>query len=116
MRLDLSALRQLSGFVDAAVVDSETGFVLGRLGGSDADDLQERSAVSVDLVRAARKFGGIFSGQSDFEDAIVIMEGEVHFARALRFNPAILIYLSLERKEANLALALMTLRGIDVPS
>lgn len=113
MRLDLSPLRQLSGFIDAAVVDGETGFLLGRLGNADSDDLEERSAVCVDLVRAARKFGGIFATQRDFADAIVTMEDKVHLARSLEFNPAIVVYVALERAQANLALSLLTLRNID---
>jgi len=112
MRIDLSPLKQLTGFLGAAVVDSETGLVLGRLA-ADARDLDVAAAGATDVVRAARRIAQTLEADDDLEDVFVSFGSQYHLARAVALNPAILLYLWLDRRSANFGLARITLKQVE---
>lgn len=112
MRIDLSPLRQLGGFIGAAVVDSETGLVLGRLG-ADTHDFDAAAAGSTDVVRAARRIAQALEADEDLEDVFVSFGSQYHLARTVAVNPAILLYLWLDRRNANFGLARIALKQVE---
>jgi predicted regulator of Ras-like GTPase activity (Roadblock/LC7/MglB family) len=112
VRIDLGALRRLSGFVGAAVVDSETGLVLGRIA-ADGRDLDTAAAGGMELVRAARRMAHALGTEDDVEEVLVSLAGQYHLARTVARNPAIFLYLWLDRSSANLALARITLKQVE---
>ncbi|MBL8549071.1 MAG: hypothetical protein JNJ73_03735 [Hyphomonadaceae bacterium] len=112
MRIDLGALRELAGFSGAAVVDSETGLVLGRVA-ADGRNLEAAAAGSMDVVRAARGLVHSLESEDDVEDIVVTLGEQYHLARTVAKSPAIFLYLWLDRRSANLALARMTLKQVE---
>jgi len=112
LRIDLGALKQLSGFVGAAVVDSETGLVLGRLE-PQGRSLEAAAASAMDLVRAARRMVHTLEVDDDVEDIIVALSGQYHMARTVAASPAIFLYVALDRRNANLAVARLTLKQVE---
>ena len=112
MRIDLGALRDLSGFCGAAVVDSETGLVLGRAV-ADGRYLEAGAAGSMEVVRAARRLVHSLESENDLEDVVVTLGEHYHLARTVAKSPAIFLYLWLDRRSANLALARITLKQVE---
>ena len=112
VRVDLSPLKDLAGFSGAAVVDCETGLLLGRMV-ARAADLDAGAASAADVVRAARGLAAALAADSDVEDVIVSLRGQYHMVRVVESNPAIVIYLALDRPAANLGLAHITLRNVE---
>lgn len=96
----------------AAVVDSETGLILGQIG-ANGGDLEICAAGSMDLVRGARRMVNALEIDDDVEDVIVSLQAQYHLARTVRKNPAIFIYLRLDRQAANLGLARLTLQRVE---
>jgi predicted regulator of Ras-like GTPase activity (Roadblock/LC7/MglB family) len=110
VRIDLGPLTRLAGFIGAAVVDSETGLILGRVAGQ-SEDVDLAAAAAMEVVRAARELASdVDADDDDLEEVIVSLKGRMHLARALNANPAIIIYVALDRRAANLGMAHLTLR------
>jgi predicted regulator of Ras-like GTPase activity (Roadblock/LC7/MglB family) len=112
VRIDLGALKQLSGFIGAAVVDSETGLVLGRVA-ADARNLESAAAGAMDVLRSARRMVQALELDDDVEDVLVSLGAQYHLARTVAKSPAIFLYVSLDRRTANLALARITLKQVE---
>jgi predicted regulator of Ras-like GTPase activity (Roadblock/LC7/MglB family) len=112
VRIDLGALRQLAGFQGAAVVDSETGLVLGSAS-PDGRDLETAAAASMDVVRAARGMVHALEMDDDVEDVMVSLGAQYHLARTVAKSPAIFLYCALDRRTANLGVARITLKHVE---
>lgn len=112
MRIELGPLRDLAGFVGAAVVDSESGLVLGKLGG-DALAIETAAAASADVVRAARTMAQTLENEEDLEDLLICYWSAYHIVRVVERNPAIMLYVSLERRSANLGVARLALKAVE---
>jgi hypothetical protein len=114
MRIELGPLRELAGFVSAAVVDCESGLVLGKLGG-DGHTIEVAATSSTEVVRAARRMAQtIDAGEGeDLDDLLICFWQEYHIVRPIQRNPAILLYLSLDRRTANLGVARLALRQVE---
>lgn len=111
MRIDLTPLKALSGFHGAAVVDCQTGLILGRIAGGA--DLEAGAAGATEIVRSARLLAEALAVDGDVEDVIVSMTGHFHMARVVAKNPSILIYAAFDRRGSNLGLAHLTLREVE---
>ncbi len=112
MRIDLGGLKDLAGFAGAAVVDSETGLILGQIGGLE-NGVEVAAAANMDVLRAARQLVETLEMDDDVEDVIVALGSQYHFVRTISLNPAIFLYLRLDRRNANLALARLSLKRTE---
>ena len=114
VRIELGPLRELDGFISAAVVDCETGLVLGKLAG-DGHTAEVAATSSTDVVRAARRMAqAIAAGEGeDLEDLLICFWQEYHIVRPFKRDPAILLYLSLDRRTANLGVARLALKQVE---
>lgn len=112
LRIDLGALKQLSGLIGAAVVDGETGLVLGRVA-SPAGDLETAAAGSMEVMRAARGMVQALEIDDDVEDIFISLGAQYHLLRTIARSPAIFLYVALDRRSANLALARLTLKQVE---
>lgn len=112
MRIDLGALKRLPGFQGAAVVDSETGLVLGRVDAAGRD-LEAAAAGTMEVVRAARRMVHALEMDDDVEDVLVTLGSQLHLARTVTRSPAIFLYVALDRDTANLGMARLTLKQVE---
>jgi predicted regulator of Ras-like GTPase activity (Roadblock/LC7/MglB family) len=112
LRIDLGALKRLPGFQGAAVVDSETGLVLGRVE-APGRDLEAASAGNMEVIRAARRMVHALEIDDDVEDVLVTLGSQLHLARTVTRSPAIFLYMALDRDTANLGLARLTLKQVE---
>lgn len=103
-------LSQISGFVAAAVVNAESGMSLATKTVDSSFAIEVAAAANTEVVRAkndARRALGLEG--SKVEDILITLTTQYHLIRPSAKNPMLFIYLALDRKRANLALARHTL-------
>lgn len=108
----LAKLNQIDGFVGAALVDSESGMLLGSEGGGGLN-LEVAAAGNTEVVRAKRKTMGNLSLKDSIEDILISLGKQYHLIRPLRARPTIFFYVVLDRSRANLAMARITLGDVE---
>lgn len=99
----LATLLQSDGAMCAALVDANTGLLLGRIG--SGLDLDLAAAGNTEVVRA--KMNTVKSlGLSDaIEDILITLGKQYHIIRPVSAMPGLFIYLVLDKGKSNLALA-----------
>lgn len=113
MSTDISALKDIDGFIGACLVDSESGLMLAAEGGGKNFDLDIAAAANTDVVRA--KLAAMEAlGLSDdsIEDILVTLGKQVHLIRPLAGTPTIFLYAALERK-TNLGMARIKVKAVE---
>lgn len=109
----LEKLQQMDGFIGAALVDSDSGMVLGSLGGNASINLEVASAGDTQVIRAKRKTMSNLGMSDEIEDVLVTTSKQYHLLRPLRSRSAVFFCLLLDRSRANLAMARMTLADTE---
>ncbi len=108
----LIRLNQLDGFVGAALVDSESGMLLGQEGGGSLD-LEIAAAGNTEVVRAKRKAMSNLNLKDGIEDMLITLGKQYHLIRPLRARGTIFFYVALDRSRANLAMARLTVADVE---
>ena len=99
----LSQLLEVDGALGCAVVDANSGMVLGTLGGGV--DLEIAAAGNSEVVKAKLKTMKSLNIEGGIEDILITLQKQLHIIRPSTTNEGLFIYLVLDRKVANLALA-----------
>lgn len=108
----LAKLNSVDGFIGAALVDSDSGMLLGQEGGG-ALNLEVAAAGNTEVVRAKRKTMGNLNLKDAIEDILISLGKQYHIIRPLRSRPAIFFYIALDRSRANLAMARIALADVE---
>ena len=108
----LDQAMKINGAVGAALVDYTTGMCLGAVGGGGLD-LELAAAGNTEVVRAKKNIRDQLGIKENIEDILITLESQYHLIRMSKNSRSIFYYLVLDKDKANLALARMTLRGID---
>ena len=108
----LTKLNQIDGFVGAALVDSESGMLLGQEGGGGLN-LEVAAAGNTEVVRAKRKTMSNLQLKENIEDILISLNKQYHLIRPLRSRPTLFFYVALDRSRSNLALARHGLKRIE---
>ncbi|MEM9388085.1 MAG: roadblock/LC7 domain-containing protein [Pseudomonadota bacterium] len=111
-KYDLTGLTQVDGFIGAALVDAESGMLLGATPNSVLD-LEVAAAGNTDVVRAKRRVAKQLGVAGDIEDVLITLDEQYHLIRPLAKNPELFFYLALNRKQANLAMARRSLKDFE---
>jgi hypothetical protein len=101
----LTKLAELEGFIGGCIVDSNSGMMLGSLGSGGELNLELAAAGNTEVVRAKRKTMKTLGLTDPIEDILITLGKQYHLIRPLTSNDALFIYVALDRKKANLALA-----------
>jgi predicted regulator of Ras-like GTPase activity (Roadblock/LC7/MglB family) len=102
----LGELSEISGFIAAAIVDTESGVALTRRSVDGDFDVDVAAAVNADVVRAkGAVMAALGFGNDDIDDILITLDTQYHLIRPSRNDRDVFIYLSLDRRRANLALA-----------
>lgn len=110
-KLNLDELASLDGYVAAAIVDGESGLALAMNG--EGIDLEMAAAGNTEVVRAKRRVAASLNLNDNIEDILITLGKQYHLIRPLERNQNLFIYLVLDRKKANLAMARHTLKGYE---
>lgn len=108
----LSKLNSIDGFVGAALVDSESGMLLGQEGGGGIN-LEVAAAGNTEVVRAKRKTMNSLALKDGIEDILITLGKQYHIIRPLRSRTTLFFYVALDRQRANLAMARITLADVE---
>lgn len=108
----LAKLNSLDGFVGAALVDSESGMLLGQEGGGPIN-MEVAAAGNTEVVRAKRKTMNNLQLKDGIEDILISLGKAYHIIRPLRARPTIFFYVALDRQRANLAMARLSIADVE---
>lgn len=98
----LQHLMGIDGAMAAAVVDSNSGMVLGKAGGGV--DLDIAGAGNTEVVRAKLKTMRALGLKDAIEDILITLGKQYHVIRPMTEKPGVFIYLVLDKAKSSLAL------------
>ena len=99
----LNGLLKADGAMCAALVDSNSGMMLGGVG--TGMDLELAAAGNTEVVRSKLKIMKSLGMNDTIEDMLLTLSKQYHIIRPLQAKTGIFIYLVLDRAKANLAMA-----------
>lgn len=99
----LAKLLEVDGALCAAVVDANSGMLLGKLG--SGLDLDLAAAGNTEVVRAKMKTMKSLGLNDSIEDILITLGKQYHIIRPVASKPGLFLYLVLDKARANLALA-----------
>ena len=107
----LAALMKVEGAKAVALVDSASGMMLGRDG--DGINLDVAAAGNTEVVRSMLKTIKALGLKDSIDDMLISLTSQYHLIRPLAANPAMFLYLVLDRSKSNLAMARYRLTECD---
>jgi predicted regulator of Ras-like GTPase activity (Roadblock/LC7/MglB family) len=113
MAVDLSKLQEITGFIGAAVVDSDSGMMLASIGGGALLDLEVAGAANTEVVKAKLRAMQALGLDDAIEDILITLGKQYHLIRPLANQPTTFIYVAVDRRTANLALARSQVRAVE---
>lgn len=99
----LDELLASDGAIASAVVDSESGLLLG--GSGTGIDLELAAAGNTEVVRAKLKTMKSLDLNDDIDDILITLGNQYHIIKLSATSPGLFIYFVLDKNKANLALA-----------
>lgn len=112
MSTDISALEKIAGFIGGCLVDSDTGLMIGAVGGGKLD-LDMAGAANTTVVKAKLAAIEALKLEDRIEDILITLGKQFHLIRPLEMNPAVFIYVALDRNTANLGMARIQLKSVE---
>ena len=104
VKVALQALMDIDGAVAAALVDFESGMTLGTAGG-DRFNLDLAAAGNTKVVKSKMEVMQSLDLNTTIEDILITLGTQYHLIRPLEKAQALFLYLVLDRKKSNLAMA-----------
>jgi predicted regulator of Ras-like GTPase activity (Roadblock/LC7/MglB family) len=111
-KLDLSPLSHIDGFVGAALVDTDSGMALAKLGGGGVD-LDLAASGNAEVVKAKRRVASSLKLNDAIEDVLITLGKQYHLIRPLERNDKLFVYVVLDRAKSNLALSRHELKTFE---
>ncbi|MBB5206914.1 hypothetical protein [Chiayiivirga flava] len=107
----LEDIMNIDGALAAAVVDANSGMVLGKIGAGV--DLDIAGAGNTEVVRAKLKTMKALGLKDNIEDMLITLGKQYHIIRPMTEKPGVFIYLVLDKAKSSLALARMKTADLE---
>jgi predicted regulator of Ras-like GTPase activity (Roadblock/LC7/MglB family) len=99
----LNNLLRADGALCAALVDANSGMMLGQAG--SGVDLELAAAGNTEVVRAKNKTMQSLNLNDNIEDILITLGKQYHIIRPVKAKAGLFLYFVLDRSKSNLALA-----------
>ena len=99
----INGLMDIEGAIGCAIVDYTSGMLLGSGGGGV--DLELAAAGNSEVVKAKIKTMKSLGLNGGIEDILITLDAQLHIIRPSTTNDGLFLYMVLDKKNANLALA-----------
>ena len=111
----LKEIMEIDGAIGVALVDHTSGMALGTVGGGKELDLTVAAAGNTDVVRAKMRTIEMLNMKDGIEDILITLANQYHLIRLMkgRGGNGLFLYLVLDQKRANLAMARHQLKRIE---
>ncbi|MFD6969203.1 hypothetical protein [Streptomyces sp. NPDC059979] len=108
-------MASIEGSVAAALVDYTSGMALGTIGGGKDFDVNVAAAGNTDVIRAKARTMEMLGLKDEIEDVLITLGGQYHLIRIIRGRGinGLFLYLVLDKRNANLAMARHQLKRIE---
>lgn len=103
--IDLSPLQEIDGYIASALVDSSSGMTLATDRRSESYDIELAAAGNTDVILKKQSVMKKLNLNDKIEDILISLHNQYHLIRLLDSNPAIFVYVVLDRSKANLGMA-----------
>jgi predicted regulator of Ras-like GTPase activity (Roadblock/LC7/MglB family) len=113
MSNSITDLKNIAGFIGAALVDSESGLMLASEGGNAKFDIEAAGAANTEVVRAKNAAMAALGLDDHIEDILITLGTQLHLIRPLTSNASLFLYVALDRKNANLGMARMAVKTVE---
>lgn len=113
MSTNISDLKNVAGFIGACLVDSESGLMLASEASGVKFDLEAAGAANTEVVRAKNAAMQALGLDDAIEDILITLGTQLHLIRPLASNPAVFVYLAVDRKTANLGMARLAVKTVE---
>ena len=107
----LESLMRIDGATASALVDSNSGMILGKVG--TGVDLDAAGAGNTEVVRAKMKTMKSLGLSDNIEDILISLGKQYHIIRPVAAHEGLFFYLVLDRERSNLALARMAAKQAE---
>ncbi|HBS61462.1 MULTISPECIES: hypothetical protein [Stenotrophomonas] len=107
----LSALMTIDGAQAVALVDYESGMLLGEAG--TGVDMEVAAAGNTEVIRAKMKTAASLNLNDTIEDILISLGRAYHILRPVAKQQGLFIYLVLDRGKSNLALARRKVQDVE---
>lgn len=109
---DITNLSEISGFIGACLVDTETGLMMASEGGENFD-LETAGAANVEVVKAKMNAAAMLGLDEPIEDILITLGSQFHLIRPLADTPSVFLYAALNKKDANLGMARVQVKKVE---
>ena len=100
----LDKAMEIDGAIGVALADYDSGMCLGTAGGRAGFDLEVAAAGNSEVIRSKHKVMASLGFEDSIQDILITLGTEYHLIFPLP-NSSLFVYMALNRKGANLALA-----------
>lgn len=104
-------LLTIDGAMCTALVDAESGMILGQAG--SGVDLEVAAAGNTEVVRAKMKTMKALGLNDTIEDILITLGRQYHIIRPIARKEGLFIYLVLDKNKSNLAMARRKVQDVE---
>lgn len=111
----LDEILEIDGALAAALVDMDSGMALATSGNPKGLDLEVAAAGNTNVVKAKQDTMANLGLKEEIEDILITLGTQIHMIRPVtsESGKGLFIYVALDKKKANLAMARHKLRTIE---